>query len=121
MEKAYQLDPDQKYINYYMGTLQVMKGNLLESEKYFLEEIKRTDYYKCYSHLGQIAFQQKDPARAIEYLEKYIAVDALDAEMNNNLLMLYFQTNQLDKARTHAQNMQRKGLSIPDQFRNQLN
>lgn len=117
MEKAYQLDPDQKYINYYMGTLQVMKGDLLGSEKYFLEEIKRTDYYKCYSHLGQIAFQKQDPTQAIEYLEKYIAVDTQDAEMNNNLLMLYFQTNQMDKARTHAQNMQRKRLLIPEQFR----
>lgn len=120
MEKAYALDPNQKYINYYMGTLQVMKGQLLESEEYFLEEIKRTDYYKCYSHLGQIAFQKQDPMKAIEYLEKYIAVEAREAEMNNNLLMLYFQTNQMDKARTHAQNMQRRRLTIPEQFRAQL-
>lgn len=120
MEKAYALDPNQKYINYYMGTLQVMKGQLLESEEYFLEEIKRTDYYKCYSHLGQIAFQKQDPMKAIEYLEKYIAVEAREAEMNNNLLMLYFQTNQMDKARTHAQNMQRRRLIIPEQFRAQL-
>mgnify|MGYP000592347516 CR=1 FL=1 len=120
MEKAYALDPNQKYINYYMGTLQVMKGQLLESEKYFLEEVERTDYYKCYSHLGQIAFQKQDPMKAIEYLEKYIAVEAREAEMNNNLLMLYFQTNQMDKARTHAQNMQRRRLTIPEQFRAQL-
>jgi len=93
---------------------------LLESEKYFLEEVERTDYYKCYSHLGQIAFQKQDPMKAIEYLEKYIAVEAREAEMNNNLLMLYFQTNQMDKARTHAQNMQRRRLTIPEQFRAQL-
>lgn len=117
MQKAYELDPNQKYINYYMGTLQVMKGQLLESEPYFLEEIKRSDYYKCYSHLGQIAFQKQDPTSAIQYMEKYLAVDTRNAEMNNNLLMLYFQTNQMDKARTHAQNMQRMRLVIPEQFR----
>lgn len=117
MQKAYDLDPNQKYINYYMGTLQVMKGQLLASEPYFLEEIKRSDYYKCYSHLGQIAFQKQDPNTAIQYMEKYLTVDTRNAEMNNNLLMLYFQTNQMDKARTHAQNMERMRLVIPEQFR----
>ncbi|MBX2874568.1 MAG: hypothetical protein KTR30_20770 [Saprospiraceae bacterium] len=120
MQKAYDLDPNQKYINYYMGTLQVMQGKLLESEPFFLEEIKRSDYYKCYSHLGQIAFQKQDPTAAIQYMEKYLAVDTRNAEMNNNLLMLYFQTNQMDKARLHAQGMQNKRLVIPEQFRTQL-
>lgn len=120
MQKAYDLDPNQKYINYYMGTMQVMQGKLMESEPYFLEEIKRSDYYKCYSHLGQIAFQKQDPMTAIQYMEKYLAVDTRNAEMNNNLLMLYFQTNQLDKARLHAQGMQNKRLIVPEQFRAQL-
>ncbi len=120
MQKAYDLDPNQKYINYYMGTMQVMQGKLMESEPYFLEEIERSDYYKCYSHLGQIAFQKQDPTTAIQYMEKYLAVDTRNAEMNNNLLMLYFQTNQMEKARAHAQGMQRMRLVVPEQFRQAL-
>lgn len=117
MQKAYDLDPNQKYINYYMGTLEVMKGKLLESESYFLEEIQRSDYYKCYSYLGQIAFQKQNPSTAIQYMEKYLTVDARNVEMNNNLLMLYFQTNRMEKAQEHAQKMQRMRLVIPEQFR----
>lgn len=116
MQKAYDLDPNQKYINYYQGSLLVTEGKLLESEPYFLAEIKNSDYYKCYSPLAEIAFKKQDPNAAIQYLEKYLAVDGADVEMNNNLLMLYLQSNQLEKARDQAAKMRLRGLTIPADF-----
>ena len=120
MQKAYKLDPDQKYINYYLGSLKVTEGKLMESESFFLKEIENSNYYKCYEHLAQIAFQRKDLSNAISYLENYLAVDGNAVEMQNNLLMLYAQTNQIDKLKDQAAKMKLRGLTIPAEFNNLL-
>ena len=43
MRTAYQLNPNEKYLNYYYGVMMQHQDSMFESEKYFLKEHFRTD------------------------------------------------------------------------------
>ena len=68
----------------------------------------------------KIAFQKKEPLTAIPYLEKYLVQVGDDVEMNNNLLMLYVQSNQIEKAQIHSGRMEQLGLAIPNNLKDKL-
>jgi tetratricopeptide (TPR) repeat protein len=120
IRKAYSMDPKQKYINYYMGVLLQTKDSVLESEKYFKKEISTSDYFMCYFHLARVAFEKKDKPTAIHYLETYLNRNPTDSQANNNLLLLYMETNQKDKARLLIDNMITFGLQVPVEIKAQL-
>ncbi|MBK9732717.1 MAG: glycosyltransferase family 39 protein [Chitinophagaceae bacterium] len=113
IKTAYALNPDEKYLNFYMGKMVLDQDSVIEAEKYFLKEIKKSDYYECYFHLARIAFTKNDFNQAIEYLHTFLARSPDDPQGNNNLLLLYMQTNQTEKAKNQLQKMQQLGLEIP--------
>ncbi|HUM45542.1 MAG TPA: tetratricopeptide repeat protein [Chitinophagales bacterium] len=113
IKTAYALNPDEKYLNYYMGKMVLDQDSLAAAEKYFLKEIKKSDYYECYFHLARIAFAKNDFDKAIGYLTTFLTKSPEDPQGNNNLLLLYLQTNQLEKAKIQLQRMQQLGLEIP--------
>jgi hypothetical protein len=120
IRKAYRLNPEQKYINYYMGVVKQTNDSILASEVFFLKELEISDYYQCYFHLARVAFEKKDQAMAIAYLEKYISRNAGDGQANHNLLLLYVETGQLEKARSQLQKMKNAGLEIPQGMEERL-
>lgn len=120
VRKAYQMDSTQKYINYYMGVLMQTQDSILQSEKYFQAEIKISDYFMCYFHMARVAFEKKDKPAAIHYLETYLDRNMEDAQANNNLLLLYIETGQKEKARALLDRMRQLGLQVPDGIDAQL-
>jgi tetratricopeptide (TPR) repeat protein len=120
IKTAYALNPDEKYLNYYMGKMMLDKDSVDAAEKFFQKEIKKSDYYECYFHLARIAFIRNNFDQAITYLTSYLSRSPGDPQANNNLLLLYLQTNQLDKARTQMASMQQMGLEIPAEAQQRL-
>lgn len=113
MRKAYQLNPNEKYLNYYYGVMLQNQDSLLESEKHFLKEQKISDYFECDFYLAQIYYKKGDKPQAQKHLERYISRDSMNRPANNNLLLLYLETGQKEKASQHITNMQRRGLTVP--------
>lgn len=113
IRKSYQMDSGQKYINYYLGVLLQTHDSILFSEKYFLKELEISDYFMSYFHLARVAFEKNDKPAAISYLETYLSRAPRDPQANNNLLLLYLETNQQEKARALLAKMKQLGLEIP--------
>lgn len=113
MKAAHALNPDEKYLNYYLGKMALDKDSIPEAEAYFLKEIKKSAYYECYFHMARIAFIKNDFEGAIGYLTTYLSKTPDDEQANNNLLLLYLQTNKMEEARIQLKRMRQLGLAIP--------
>lgn len=121
IREAYALNPDEKFLNYYMGKMLLDTDSTDAALRHFEREIKRSGYYECYFHAAQIAFNRKDFAAAAGHLEHFLQAKPTDGPANNNLLLLYLETKQLEKARAHAAKMKALGMPVPPQIIQQLN
>jgi len=113
--RAYQLNPKEKYLNFYYGVMLQKEDSVLASEPYLLAEKNSSNYYECDFYLARVAMERKDPSGAINYLATFLKRDPGNKIANNNLLLLYLDTKQPDKAITQAKHMQVMGLDVPKQ------
>jgi hypothetical protein len=113
MRRAYAINPNEKYLNYYYGVMLQNEDSLAESEKHFLKEQEISDYYECDFYLAQIDFHKNDLNGAQKHLERYLTRDSMNGPANNNLLLLYLQTGKKQKALTQIQAMQHRGITVP--------
>ncbi len=121
MRKAYQLNPDEKYLNYYYGVMLQHQDSLLASEAHFLREKKKSGYYECDFYLAKVAFYKKDFQQAAVYLEDYVKADKTNEAANNNLLLLYM-TALKDKSKAQAQinRMSENGITVSNKVRQEV-
>jgi hypothetical protein len=119
--KAYRLNPDEKYLNFYYGCMLQKKDSILASEPYLLKEKKISDYYECDFYLARVAIMKSDTTGAINYLKNYLQRDANNPQANNNLLLMYMSRKQYAEAKALAANMQSRGLQPPGEILQQLN
>jgi 4-amino-4-deoxy-L-arabinose transferase-like glycosyltransferase len=117
---AYELNPKEKYLNFYLAEMLQRKDSVLASEQYLLAEKKISDYIQCDFYLARVAIEKRDPISAIGHLQQYLKRDRNNPMANNNLLLLYTETNQPDKAKQQALNMLLLGLDVPINIRRQF-
>ena len=120
MRYAYKLNPKEKYLNFYIGQMLQNEDSVMASEPFLLMEKQVSDYILCDFLLARVAMEKKDFVAAIKYLESYLERNKYDDKANNNLMLLYFQTNQRDKAIAQVERMRRNGIVVPPQFLQQL-
>lgn len=113
--KAYQLNPKEKYLNFYYGVMLQKQDSVLASEKYLLAEKNTSDYYECDFYLARVAMEQKNFNGAIAFLVSYLKRDPKNQIANNNLLLLYIDTKQPAKAVAQVRQMQLIGIDVPKQ------
>lgn len=118
--QAYALNPKEKYLNFYIAEMLQRKDSVLASEQYLLQEKKISNYIQCDFYLARVAMEKRDPNNAISHLQQFLNRDKYNPMANNNLLLLYVETNQADKAKQQAQQMIRLGMDVPVNIRRQL-
>jgi 4-amino-4-deoxy-L-arabinose transferase-like glycosyltransferase len=118
--KAYQINPNGKYINFYYGEMLQRKDSVLASEKYLLAEKRISNYFKCDFYLARVAMEKKDFMGAVSYLQSYLQKDPTNRMGNNNLLLLYMETRQYDAAKAHIKRMKQLGLEVPPAIQTQV-
>ena len=118
--RAYKLNPKEKYLNFYMAEMLQKEDSVAQSEKYLLAEKSISNFYKVDFMLARVAMERKDYAAAITDLENAQKREPGNTMAKNNLLLLYLQTNQRDKAIGEAKLMQQTGVAVPPQIRAQL-
>jgi protein O-mannosyl-transferase len=114
--KAYELNPKEKYLNFYYGVMLQKQDSVQQSEPYLLKEKNTSGYYECDFYLARVAMERKDFAGAINYLQAYLKTDKNNQIANNNLLLLYIDTRQPEKAKEQVKKMQSSGLEVPQQI-----
>jgi predicted Zn-dependent protease len=113
---AYTLDPNEKYLNYYYGLMLMEQDSIPASEKYFLKEKTISDYYECDFYLARVSLVKNDLNSAIGYLERYVTRDSMNEQANNNLLLLYVNTHQAQKAQAEIARIKRNGIPVPNEL-----
>lgn len=121
LNKAYKLDPNQKYINYHIAKIYIDKDSVYQAENYLLKELRISGYYEAYFHLSRIAFEKKQFEQSVRYMETYLTYDPLNQQAVNNYLLLLFQLGDLSKARAFIKKKQIEGVVIPREFINKAN
>jgi hypothetical protein len=113
IRRAYQLNPEEKYLNYYYGMMLLEQDSAQQAEQHFLTEKKVSNYFECDFHLADIAFKKKDYKGSIAYLQQYLKRNPTNPMANNNLLLLYIETKQKDNAAAQAKRMTELGMATP--------
>lgn len=113
---AYKLNPNEKYLNFYLGVMLQKKDSVLQSERYLLAEKNGSGYYECDFYLARVAMEKKDLNGAIASLETYLKRDPTNNIANSNLLLLYLDTRQPEKAKAHIMTMKQAGLPVQKEF-----
>jgi tetratricopeptide (TPR) repeat protein len=110
--KAYQLNPKEKYLNFYMAEALQRKDSVLASEPYLLAEKQISDYVKCDFYMARVQMEKGNRDGAIASLERYLSRDRFDAPAHNNLLLMLLDAGQTEKARAHITEMRQNGMSV---------
>ncbi len=119
--KAYQQNPNEKYLNFYYGCMLQKKDSVMASEAYFLKEKKISDYIECDFYLARIAMMKQDTTGAMNYLKSYLQRAPANPQANNNLLLMYFSRGQFKEAKDLATRMRMAGLPVPAELMQKLN
>jgi len=118
--RAYQLNPKEKYLNFYYGVMLQKRDSVPQSEQYLLYEKNTSGYYECDFYLARVAMERRDVAGAATYLRTYVAKDPTNKIANTNLLLLYLDTQQRDSAIVQVKRMRLSGVDVPPQVAQRL-
>lgn len=116
---AYAIDPKQKYLNYYLGLVMIDRNDWTKAEDYFNCEVAPDPAIRgdMYQNLARGYIERKLFAQAEPYMLKWLETDPLNGTANTNLLLLYINDyKQPEKARAHAEQMLKKGLTVPNEL-----
>lgn len=121
MRKAYQMNPKEKYVNYYLGKDFLDKNQVDSAIHYFEQETKASDYYETNFWLARAYFLRQDTVRSIRAMGLYVERDKLNSQAINNYVLMLCQTRQQDKAKAFIQQKQQEGVVVPAELVNLAN
>lgn len=116
VKEAYRLNPEEKYVNHYMGLEAFDKKDFATAEQFFLKELKYTDLADTHYFLANARFQLHNKKGAIESLETFLTKVPKEQAAHNNLLLLYREVGDTVKLREHVTQMRLQGLVVPEGF-----
>ena len=120
MRQAYRLDPDEKYINFYMGKYYLDMNKPDSASLCLHRELELSAYYETYFQLSRLEFMLKDYAQSRSWMEKYLELNPKDAQAANNYILLLLQLNDKAAAKAFVEKKQREGMVFPGQLVDQL-
>ncbi|HOZ52514.1 MAG TPA: hypothetical protein PLU17_11685 [Chitinophagaceae bacterium] len=113
MRNAYNLNPKEKYVNYYIGKDFLNENQIDSAQKYFLDELKGSAYFDTYFLLSRVSFLKNDTVGSLKYMGMYLEKDRANSQAINNYILMLTQNNQVDKADQFIQQKQKEGILVP--------
>jgi tetratricopeptide (TPR) repeat protein len=114
IKRSYALNPKERYTNHYMGKFLLEKDSLDAAERFFKTETRISNFSESWFELAHIAFMKKDLKAAENALSKAVLQMKFDPIVNSNLLLLYLDLKEFDKAESQLEKMKKNGLNIPE-------
>ena len=107
LEKCLQKEPNNPEIHYQLGVNYLNQKNYVEAEKAFQKAVDLEAKQRWYwNGLYDVYYQIKDFNKAIPIVEKLVT---FDANMKEDLVSLYMNTQQFDKAKKVIDDIESKG------------
>lgn len=114
MQHAYALDPNEKYINFYMGKLYLDRNQLDSASICLHRELEISAYYETYFQLSRLSFQQQDLQQSKLWMEKYLELNPTDAQASGNYVLLLLQLGERDAAIQFVDRKKKEGVALPE-------
>lgn len=113
MRHAYQLDPKEKYINFYMGKYYLDNNDPDSAEICLNEELNISAYYETWFQLSRLAFLRNDFEGSRKYMEIYLEKNPGDLQASGNYVLLLLQLNDSAAANAFIEKKQKEGMQFP--------
>ncbi len=120
LKRSYELNPDGKYINFYMGSIAMKEDSLDLAAKYFKRELELSAYYETYYQFSQVEFMRKDLNSSIIHLEKFLQFVPDHPQAIYNYTLMLLDTDQVGKAMEFVQETRKKGIRVPPELFNKV-
>lgn len=120
LEKCLQKEPNNPEIHYQLGVNYLNQKNYVEAEKAFQKAVDLEAKQRWYwNGLYDVYYQIKDFNKAIPIVEKLVT---FDANMKEDLVSLYMNTQQFDKAKKVIDDIESKGTltKVMESYRMQI-
>jgi Tfp pilus assembly protein PilF len=121
MVLAFQLNPNEKYVNYYLGKYYLNLNQTDTAAKYLQQELKGSSYYDTHFLLSRVYFLKQDIANSLTHMEQYLELDPGNPQANNNYILMLSENNQLEKAKQYIDKKQAEGMQLPSALVNSVN
>ena len=113
--EAYNENPNERWLNYYLGEYYHGVDSLPQAEFHARKEIQNTNYYEANFLMAGIMFEKKEKDSALFYLEKVATLNPRDERIYNNMTMLYLEKNNIQGAKQTVERAQANGVILnPD-------
>lgn len=113
LKRSYGMDPNRKYINYYMALLLLNKDKVRESEPFLEKELQyNPQWAELYFRLARCAMERGDLSKAKKMLERNYELNPMDEQGANNLLMICCDVGRYDQAKVYADRITASGLFV---------
>jgi len=113
--EAFAENPDERWLNYYLGKYYQTVDSLDKAEFHARKEIQITNYYEANFLLAGLMFSKNQKDSALLYLEKVSTLNPRDERIYNNMTMLYLEKNNVPAARHTIERAQTNGVTLnPD-------
>ncbi|MFM7773232.1 MAG: tetratricopeptide repeat protein [Candidatus Kapaibacterium sp.] len=114
LRSSFAMDSNRKYINYYMALLLWDRDRIRESEPYLEKELTyNPQWAELYFRLARCAIERGDLAKGKRMLERNYALNPMDEQGANNLLMVCCDIGRFDEAKSYADRIQASGIPVP--------
>ena len=115
--KAYRINPNEKFLNFFYAQMLQKQDSVLASEKYLLAEKEITGYPGADFLLSRVALAKHDTIGAQNRILSFLQQQPDDTDGNAELLHLYIIQNKMNEAHQLIQQMKKMGLPVPDSLK----
>jgi len=113
--EAYRENPDERWLNFYLGKYYQTVDSLDKAEFHARKEIEITNYHEANFLLAGLMFSKNQKDSALFYLEKVASLNPRDERIYNNMTMLYLEKNNLEGAKHTIERALANGVTLnPD-------
>lgn len=115
--QALALNPRQRYVHNSLGIMYERRGDPARAEAEYSEEIHNTPYYaKAYLNLASLYYRQGRQEKAVPLWERAVQLNPEDAISRKALIAYYYSVRDFKKAYHHADEFQKMGGTISQEF-----
>jgi tetratricopeptide (TPR) repeat protein len=110
--EAYHLNPDERFLNYFIARYYMEKDSLDKAEYYLRNEIRNTDFAEANFMMSDLMYRKNQKDSSIAYLDKLISAKTEDTRVYNNLLILYLEKQDYASARKIIQTGELRHINL---------
>jgi protein O-mannosyl-transferase len=114
--KALELNPEERYVNFYVGRMYNEKQLSDSAEGHLLKELQISEYYETWFQLALVEFNRKNLEKSIQYMATYLGKNPYDQVATQNYILMLLDTGHNKEALDFVQQKAASGMALPPEL-----